>query len=133
MKEKMAKISYWASVVIVGLAFGIILQAAKAWTEPTVAPPNGNVGAPINTGPITQTKAGDICTSAGGGKCLSAASTGGGGGPACILTGDTNGKGQGVYTVYGGQAHSSDGEPHQVWSYYGSYWGRSVVQLWCKP
>lgn len=59
-------------VVMVG---GIIY----AWTEPTQAPPNGNVGAPINTGAQNQTKSGDICTTYGGStKCLSTASGGGG-------------------------------------------------------
>ncbi len=33
---------------------------AYAWTEPSVAPPNGNVDAPINVGPNAQTKAGDF-------------------------------------------------------------------------
>ncbi len=33
---------------------------AYAWTEPSVAPPAGNVNAPINVGPNTQTKQGDL-------------------------------------------------------------------------
>ncbi len=31
-----------------------------AWTEPTSAPPTGNVAAPINIGPTAQTKQGDL-------------------------------------------------------------------------
>ena len=33
---------------------------AYAWTEPAGAPPAGNVNAPINVGPNTQTKQGDL-------------------------------------------------------------------------
>lgn len=45
-------------MIIVGLVLGISLQFVRAWTEPTDAPPNGNVGAPINTSALTQIKAG---------------------------------------------------------------------------
>jgi len=37
-----------------------------AWTEPTAAPPNGNVGAPINTGATAQTKVGQLGSTGGG-------------------------------------------------------------------
>ncbi len=56
MKTKFQKVSYWASISIVGIVVGITLQFAKAWTEPTVAPPGGNLGAPITSGTIAQTK-----------------------------------------------------------------------------
>lgn len=36
---------------------------AYAWSEPTSVPPAGNVDAPINVGPTTQTKAGDLTIS----------------------------------------------------------------------
>lgn len=61
MKQKMSKqLSYWLSVIVIGIALGLGLQFVRAWTEPTEAPPNGNVGAPINTGSNTQTKAGAL-------------------------------------------------------------------------
>jgi hypothetical protein len=53
MKIKIKKIFenavWWSGVVTVGLVLGISLQFVRAWTEPTEAPPGGNVGAPINT------------------------------------------------------------------------------------
>jgi len=62
MKQKMNKIFenavWWSGVVMVGLVLGVSLQFVRAWTEPTAAPPNGNVGAPINTGIIGQAKQG---------------------------------------------------------------------------
>jgi hypothetical protein len=50
MKETKKSFAYWLEVAAIGIVLGLILQGAKAWTEPTEAPPNGNVGAPINTG-----------------------------------------------------------------------------------
>ncbi len=50
------KIAYWLGVVVVGIALGLGLQFVRAWTEPTVDPPGGNVGAPINTGDAPQAK-----------------------------------------------------------------------------
>jgi len=62
MKQKMKKIFenavWWSGVVMVGLVLGISLQVVKAWTEPTEAPPGGNVGAPINTSLVGQWKKG---------------------------------------------------------------------------
>lgn len=62
MKQKIKKIFenavWWSGVVMVGLILGLTIQFVKAWTEPTVAPPGGNVGAPINTGIIAQAKQG---------------------------------------------------------------------------
>jgi hypothetical protein len=61
MKEKVAKqVIYWLSVIIIGIALGFGLQFVRAWTEPTQAPPGGNLGAPINTGSQDQTKAGGL-------------------------------------------------------------------------
>lgn len=61
MKQKIIKsISYWMSVIIVGIVLGVSLQFAKAWTEPTSAPPNGNIEAPINTSLIAQIKSGTL-------------------------------------------------------------------------
>jgi hypothetical protein len=71
MKQK-KQITYWLSVMIVGIALGLTLQFVRAWTEPTVDPPGGNLGAPINTGPNKQVKQGDICTTVTGSEiCLS--------------------------------------------------------------
>jgi hypothetical protein len=36
------------------------ISTANAWTDPAVAPPAGNVSAPINTGSLAQTKAGNL-------------------------------------------------------------------------
>lgn len=47
-----------------GLLIAVGLQYAAAWTEPTTAPPNSNVGAPITTGPQAQTKSGTISINA---------------------------------------------------------------------
>lgn len=61
MKTKIAnRITYWLGVAAVGLIVGLSIQFVQAWTEPTDAPPGGNVGAPINTGGITQTKLGGL-------------------------------------------------------------------------
>jgi len=78
MNQKTPKqITHWLSVIVIGIALGFALQFVRAWTEPTVAPPGGNVGAPINTGAQKQTKSGDICTNATGSEvCLG--SVGGG-------------------------------------------------------
>ena len=52
------KLSHWLSVIVIGITLGLGLQFVRAWTEPTVAPPGGNVGAPINTSATAQTKQG---------------------------------------------------------------------------
>jgi len=57
-QKKKKQLTYWLSVAIIGIALGFGLQFVRAWTEPTTAPPNGNVGAPINTSSTAQTKAG---------------------------------------------------------------------------
>ena len=65
--------SYWLRVAIVGLALGLGLQFVRAWTEPTVAPPNGNVGAPLNTGSLGQYKVGGLMLNTGDGTYAPAA------------------------------------------------------------
>ena len=83
MKKNKSKnkkqLTHWLSVIVIGIALGLAIQFVKAWTEPTDAPPNGNVGAPINTGAGIQTKTGtasnkaDICVDPvgdGNKKCL---------------------------------------------------------------
>lgn len=87
----MKKFTYWLSVIVIGIALGLGLQFVRAWTEPTAAPPGGNLGAPINTGANVQEKGdathdGDICVWNGGTKkCLSAAGSGGGGDCTCYI------------------------------------------------
>jgi len=58
------KATYWLGVVTIGLLVGLSLQFVRAWTEPTLAPPNGNVGAPINTSWNPQSKAGNLAVNA---------------------------------------------------------------------
>jgi hypothetical protein len=59
MNQKTKKqLTYWLSVIVIGIALGLGLQFVRAWTEPATAPPGGNVGAPINTSATAQTKAG---------------------------------------------------------------------------
>lgn len=74
------------ALIIGAFVFSIGLQAFAAFSPPTAAPPNADAYAPLNTGPGTQTKTGDICTTAGGGKCLS---TAGGVGPGGTGDGST--------------------------------------------
>lgn len=85
------KVSALAVVMSLGLSY-----VSAAWITPALPPPVGNIAAPINIGSAPQTKAGaftigtvitpaslttigtigatgDICTAAGGGKCLSTA------------------------------------------------------------
>lgn len=45
--------------------FSFSLQLVYAWTEPTLTAPNGNLGAPINTGSSTQTKTGALYVNGG--------------------------------------------------------------------
>jgi hypothetical protein len=52
--------THWLKVAVIGIALGFALQFVRAWTEPTEAPPGGNVGAPINTSGNSQTKAGGM-------------------------------------------------------------------------
>ncbi|MFA4817989.1 MAG: hypothetical protein WC608_04695 [Parcubacteria group bacterium] len=60
MNGKISKqITYWLGVVSVGLILGLSIQFVKAaWTNPTLDPPDGNVGAPINTSDLIQHKSG---------------------------------------------------------------------------
>lgn len=60
MKTKLQKVTYWSSVITIGIVVGLTLQFAKAWTEPSSAPPSVNVGAPINTGSAVQYKSGNF-------------------------------------------------------------------------
>lgn len=52
--------TYWLGVVAVGLVLGLGIQFASAWTNPTSAPPEGNVPGPLTTGDTSQTKTGGL-------------------------------------------------------------------------
>lgn len=60
MKKIFENAVWWSGVIMVGLILGISLQFVRAWTEPSQAPPGGNLGAPINTGNNLQTKIGSL-------------------------------------------------------------------------
>lgn len=67
MKQNFTKaIAYWLGVIVVGLSLGLALQFVRAWTEPTVAPPGGNVGAPLNTSINDQAKSGSLVINSSG-------------------------------------------------------------------
>ncbi|MFA5925971.1 MAG: hypothetical protein WC831_03465 [Parcubacteria group bacterium] len=87
---------HWLSVIVIGIALGFAIQFVKAWTEPSATPPNGNLGAPINTsindqvkGNATQGKisAKDFCLNSDPTKCLSTVGGGFGGTPSGTIDG----------------------------------------------
>ncbi len=64
-KEKIQKIIHIGIIIIASFVVGLSLQLVHAWTEPTLTAPNGNLGAPINTGASTQTKSGALYINGG--------------------------------------------------------------------
>lgn len=60
MKNKIKSLAYVLGIVLGSAVLGAMLQFARAWTEPTAAPPASNIGAPITTGSVTQTKNGNL-------------------------------------------------------------------------
>ncbi len=58
IKKFTENIIWWSGVITTGIIVGLTIQFVKAWTEPTQSPPQGNLGAPINTGPVYQIKNG---------------------------------------------------------------------------
>lgn len=60
MENKTKRFTYWLEVAALGIMLGLVIQAARAWTEPSASPPGGNVGAPINTSDVQQTKGGPL-------------------------------------------------------------------------
>ncbi len=69
MKQKIKQFVREVGVMSVSVSFAFIITAvfivagvyvAKGWTEPVVAPPGGNVAAPINVGAVPQNKAGSL-------------------------------------------------------------------------
>jgi hypothetical protein len=57
---------HWLWVIAIGIVLGLFLQFARAWTEPTIPPPGGNVGAPLNTSALGQSKIGGLLLNSGG-------------------------------------------------------------------
>ena len=70
------QISYWSGVVAIGIVLGFSIQFVKAWTEPTAPAPGGNLGAPINTGTLTQLKNGQLGSVGGGSWALGSVKVG---------------------------------------------------------
>jgi len=70
LKKKCEKIysqvTYWLGIVVVGLAVGLSIQFVVAWVEPTVAPPGGNLKAPLNVSGVGQVKEGGLMLNTGG-------------------------------------------------------------------
>jgi hypothetical protein len=58
--KKNRPIKYWLEVAALGIVLGLILQGARAWTEPGSTPPTVNVGAPLNTSNVGQIKEGNL-------------------------------------------------------------------------
>jgi len=76
MKNKPKKqATHWLKVIVIGITLGFALQFVRAWTEPTSAPPGGNIGAPLNTSGVAQTKAGNL--NVNGGMLIGASTAGG--------------------------------------------------------
>lgn len=66
MSKYFGKISWWFSVVLIGIIFGLGVGLIRAWTEPDQAPPAGNLPAPINIGSFGQAKQGGLILNTGG-------------------------------------------------------------------
>ncbi|EKE16459.1 MAG: hypothetical protein ACD_11C00013G0003 [uncultured bacterium] len=60
MQNLLKNLKWFSFSAILGIVIGGGLIAARAWTEPTVAPPGGNIGAPINTSVVGQSKSGNL-------------------------------------------------------------------------
>ncbi len=65
MKTKI-KFIFLTGLPVALTAFLFVVVFAWAWVEPTQGPPNGNVPAPINTGPSSQIKDGPLALNAAG-------------------------------------------------------------------
>jgi hypothetical protein len=65
ISSKIIALTFGVLVICFAIAFYVV-----GWTEPSQAPPNGNVATPINTGSTAQTKAGTLSISAGGGDAF---------------------------------------------------------------
>ena len=61
ISPKLISISFGVLILTVFLGFYIF-----AWTEPSQAPPGGNILAPLNVGPLGQVKEGGLILNTGG-------------------------------------------------------------------
>ncbi len=59
-KKIIHNVRWFLFSLTLGLFLGGGLIAVNAWTDPIVAPPGGNIAAPINISSITQTKSGRL-------------------------------------------------------------------------
>ena len=70
MKQKLKKLIQEIGIMSLSLTIAFILLTGvaivKGWADPTQAPPGGNLGAPINTSNVGQTKAGGLVLNTGG-------------------------------------------------------------------
>lgn len=60
------QLRHWTLAITVAAAFGLLVQTTNAWTEPSQTPPNGDVGAPINTSNVGQYKLGNLILNTSG-------------------------------------------------------------------
>ncbi|OGZ53742.1 MAG: hypothetical protein A3B25_03600 [Candidatus Ryanbacteria bacterium RIFCSPLOWO2_01_FULL_48_26] len=76
MKSVFSKLSTYTGVAIASTLLGFTIGAVHAaWSEPTQAPPGGNIAAPLNVGFLAQSKAGGIELGAGGPRASLVADT----------------------------------------------------------
>jgi hypothetical protein len=61
INSKLISLTFGVLVLLFAVGYHIII----AWTEPTVAPPGANVPAPLNVGPVHQTRVGPLTIQAG--------------------------------------------------------------------
>ncbi|MDP1884822.1 MAG: hypothetical protein Q8L10_05705, partial [Candidatus Moranbacteria bacterium] len=68
--QKIKNLLKETGMMSIGITLSLVvfvgLSVANGWTEPTVAPPSGNVGAPLNTGALGQSKIGGLVLNTGG-------------------------------------------------------------------
>lgn len=74
IQKMLKKSAYGIGILSAGVLLGLTLQFAKAaWTDAPANPPSANVGAPINTGSVAQTRTGKLILN--GGLDMSAGTT----------------------------------------------------------
>lgn len=70
MKQKIKTFLQEIGIMSLALTVAFIsymgIVFVKGWTDPTVAPPGGNLGAPLNTSNVGQEKAGGLTLNTGG-------------------------------------------------------------------
>ena len=67
MRFVLQRLSIYLGVALASTLLGLTIGAVRAsWSEPVQAPPLGNIAAPLNTGPLSQSKAGGLVLGTGG-------------------------------------------------------------------